>query len=176
MRRANETNHVSPAIAQANARFATCVTSSNDVAGAPVKITGCECPHVRKLICRGTGLKCTSQFMFLRVPKAKVLGTIVQRGPARARIDFRFSVKQFFCMPTAIQISPRGTITLPISLRRRLKLDRKDHSVLLVEERPDGIFLHPAITVPVRAIPVSTIKKWVRDDEADAARVKVLKR
>ena len=37
---------------------------------------------------------------------------------------------------------------LPIGLRRRLKLDRKKHSILLVEERPDGIFLHPAVTVP----------------------------
>jgi bifunctional DNA-binding transcriptional regulator/antitoxin component of YhaV-PrlF toxin-antitoxin module len=96
--------------------------------------------------------------------------------PAAARVDFRFSEKQLFCMSTAIQISPRGTITLPIGLRRRLKLDRKVHSVLLVEERPDGIFLHPAVTVPVRDIPASTIRKWVRDDEADAASVKVLKR
>jgi len=80
---------------------------------------------------------------------------------------------QLFCMATAIQISPRGTITLPIGLRRRLKLDRKEHSVLLVEERPDGIFLHPAVTVPVRDIPAKTIKKWVRNDEADAASVKL---
>lgn len=79
-------------------------------------------------------------------------------------------------MSTTIQISPRGTITLPIGLRRRLKLDQKDYSILLVEERPDGIFLHPAVTVPVRDIPASTIKKWVEDDEADAASVKVLKR
>jgi bifunctional DNA-binding transcriptional regulator/antitoxin component of YhaV-PrlF toxin-antitoxin module len=76
-------------------------------------------------------------------------------------------------MATAIQISPRGTITLPIGLRRRLKLDRKERSVLLVEERPDGIFLHPAVTVPVRDIPAKTIKKWVRDDEADAASVRL---
>jgi len=54
-----------------------------------------------------------------------------------------------------------------------LKLDHKEHSVLLVEERPDGIFLHPAVTVPVRDIPAKTIKKWVRDDEADAASVKL---
>jgi bifunctional DNA-binding transcriptional regulator/antitoxin component of YhaV-PrlF toxin-antitoxin module len=87
-----------------------------------------------------------------------------------------FSVKQYFCMATTIQISPRGTITLPIGLRRRLKLDRKDYSVLIVEERPDGIFLHPAITVPVRDISASTIKKWVSDDEVEAASVKVLKR
>lgn len=78
---------------------------------------------------------------------------------------------QLFCMATAIQISPRGTITLPVGLRRRLKL--KEHSILLVEERSDGIFLHPAVTVPVRDIPASTIKKWVRDDEADAASVKI---
>lgn len=79
-------------------------------------------------------------------------------------------------MATTIQISPRGTITLPIGLRRRLKLDRKDYSVLIVEERPDGIFLHPAITVPVRDISASTIKKWVSDDKVEAASVKVLKR
>jgi bifunctional DNA-binding transcriptional regulator/antitoxin component of YhaV-PrlF toxin-antitoxin module len=97
-------------------------------------------------------------------------------SPWRASVDIRFSVKQLFCMPTTIQISPRGTITLPIGLRRRLKLDRNDRSILLVEERPDGIFLHPAVTVAVRDIPASTIKKWVRDDEADAASVKVLKR
>lgn len=79
-------------------------------------------------------------------------------------------------MATAIQISSRGTLTLPIGLRRRLGLDRKQHSILLAEERPDGIFLHPAITVPVRDIPARTIKKWIADDEADAASVKVLKR
>jgi hypothetical protein len=57
-----------------------------------------------------------------------------------------------------------------------LKLDRKEHSILLAEERPDGIFLHPAITVPVRNISAARIRKWVKDDEADAASVKVLKR
>jgi len=84
-----------------------------------------------------------------------------------------FSVIQLFCVATAIQISPRGTLTLPFDLRRRLKLDRNEHSVLLVEERADGIFLRPAMTVPVRDIPAKTIKKWVRDDEADAASVKI---
>ena len=78
-------------------------------------------------------------------------------------------------MSTAIAISPRGTLTLPIGLRRKLGLD-KSHSVLLAEERPDGIFLHPAVTVPIRDIPAATIKKWVRDDEADAASVRIVKR
>lgn len=78
---------------------------------------------------------------------------------------------QVFCMPTSIQISPRGTITLPIGLRRRLQLDRK-HSILLIEERPNGIFLHPAVTVPIRNIPKKTIKKWISEDEADAAKAR----
>jgi len=64
---------------------------------------------------------------------------------------------------------------LPIALRRRLRLD-KNHAVLLAEERPDGIFLHPAVTIPIRDIPASTLKKWVADDEDDAASVKFAKK
>lgn len=78
-------------------------------------------------------------------------------------------------MNTAIAISSRGTLTLPIELRRKLGLD-KSHSILLAEERPDGIFLHPAVTVPIRDIPAATFKKWVKDDEDDAASVKFVKR
>jgi bifunctional DNA-binding transcriptional regulator/antitoxin component of YhaV-PrlF toxin-antitoxin module len=72
-------------------------------------------------------------------------------------------------------ISSRGTLTLPIGLRRKLGLNRR-HSILLAEERPDGIFLHPAVTVPIRDIPASTIRKWIANDEADAASVKIAKR
>jgi bifunctional DNA-binding transcriptional regulator/antitoxin component of YhaV-PrlF toxin-antitoxin module len=82
---------------------------------------------------------------------------------------------QYYCMGTTITISPRGTLTLPIALRRKLRL-KKNHSVLLVEERPDGIFLHPAVTIPIRDIPAATIKKWVTEDEADAASVRIVKR
>ena len=83
---------------------------------------------------------------------------------------------QIFRVATAVQVSSRGTITLPPGLRRRLGLDRKEHSILFVEERPDGIFLHPAVTVPLRNIPAKTIRQWVMDDEADAATVKLVKR
>jgi bifunctional DNA-binding transcriptional regulator/antitoxin component of YhaV-PrlF toxin-antitoxin module len=89
--------------------------------------------------------------------------------------DFCISVKQYYCMSTAIAISPRGTLTLPIGLRRKLGLNR-EHAVLLAEERPDGIFLHPAVTVPIRDISAATIKKWVKADEDDAASVKIAKR
>jgi bifunctional DNA-binding transcriptional regulator/antitoxin component of YhaV-PrlF toxin-antitoxin module len=78
-------------------------------------------------------------------------------------------------MSTAITISSRGTITLPIGLRRKLGLD-KHSSVLLAEERADGIFLHPAVTVRIRDIPATTIKKWIANDEADAKSVRIVKR
>ena len=78
-------------------------------------------------------------------------------------------------MNTAIAISSRGTLTLPIELRRKLGLD-KSHSILLAEERPGGIFLHPAVTVPIRDIPAATIKKWVKNEEEDTASVKFIKR
>jgi len=52
----------------------------------------------------------------------------------------------------------------------------KSHAVLLAEERSDGIFLHPAVTVPIREIPAATVKKWVMDDEDDAASVRISKR
>ena len=73
-------------------------------------------------------------------------------------------------MAIPITISSRGALTLPIALRKKLKLD-KERSVLLAEERPDGIFLHPAVTVAIRDIPEETIMKWIAADEADAARV-----
>jgi bifunctional DNA-binding transcriptional regulator/antitoxin component of YhaV-PrlF toxin-antitoxin module len=90
-------------------------------------------------------------------------------------LAFQIAVMQYFCMSTAIAISARGTLTLPIGLRRKLGLDR-DHAVLLAEERPDGIFLHPAITVPIRDISAATIKRWVKADEDDAASVRIVKR
>jgi bifunctional DNA-binding transcriptional regulator/antitoxin component of YhaV-PrlF toxin-antitoxin module len=99
----------------------------------------------------------------------------IQRAARRAGVDFRITVKQYFSMSTVIAISPRGTLTLPIGIRRKLGLDN-NHSVLLAEEREDGIFLHPAITIPIRDIPAATIKKWVKDDEADAASVRIVKR
>ena len=78
-------------------------------------------------------------------------------------------------MNSAIAISSRGTLTLPIELRRKLGLD-KSHSLLLAEKRPDGVFLRPAIKVPIRDIPAATIEKWVKDDEGGAASVKFVKR
>ena len=89
-------------------------------------------------------------------------------------VDISNTVMQIFCMPETVTVSPRGTITLPAAIRRKLHLDCA-HALLIIEERPDGIFLHPAIPVPVRDISTEQMKKWITDDEADAATVKILK-
>lgn len=79
-------------------------------------------------------------------------------------------------MPTVANVSARGTLTLPIHLRRKLGLTKTSQTIVLLEERPDGILLYPAIPVPVRDLPQEKIKAWIANDEADAAAVKIVKR
>jgi AbrB family looped-hinge helix DNA binding protein len=78
-------------------------------------------------------------------------------------------------MPTTLTVSSRGTITLPAAIRRKLHLD-SEHTLLLIEERGDGVFLHPAIPVPIRDISAKQMKNWIAKDEEAAATVKILKR
>lgn len=69
---------------------------------------------------------------------------------------------------TAITVSKRGTITLPPEIRRALGLESADHPMMLAELRDGGVFLQPAAAVPVRDLPVETIRKWIADDESGA--------
>ena len=68
------------------------------------------------------------------------------------------------CSMTAIPVSKRGTVTLPPEVRRKLGLESVPHPMLLVELRDDGVFLHPASAVPVRDIPISQMRKWIKAD------------
>ena len=40
--------------------------------------------------------------------------------------------------------------------------------MMLVELRNGGVFLQPAEAMPVRDIPLETLKKWIAEDERDA--------
>ena len=42
--------------------------------------------------------------------------------------------------------------------------------MMLAELRDGGVFLQPAEAVPVRDIPITTMKQWIEDDERDAKR------
>ena len=40
--------------------------------------------------------------------------------------------------------------------------------MMLAELRDGGLFLQPAEALPVRDIPMATMKKWIAEDERDA--------
>ena len=71
---------------------------------------------------------------------------------------------------TAIPVSKRGTVTLPPEIRKSLGLDVSAHPMMLAELRDGGVFLQPAEAVPVRDIPLTTMKQWIEEDERDAKR------
>lgn len=68
---------------------------------------------------------------------------------------------------TTLPLSKRGSLTLPPALRRKLGLDKLRQPMLLVEERDGGLFLHPALALPVRDLPKAQVKAWMARDEAE---------
>ncbi len=71
------------------------------------------------------------------------------------------------CRMTTLLLSKRGSLTLPPELRRKLGLDKVRNPMLLVEERDGGLFLQPAVAMPVRDLPKAQIRAWIARDEAD---------
>lgn len=71
-----------------------------------------------------------------------------------------------------LQITKRGSVTIPPDLRKRLGLDHIKNPLVVVEERDGGLFLQPAAAVPIRSFPRTTIDGWIRADEAEMAALK----
>jgi bifunctional DNA-binding transcriptional regulator/antitoxin component of YhaV-PrlF toxin-antitoxin module len=69
-------------------------------------------------------------------------------------------------MAVVIPVSKRGTVTLPPDIRRRMGLDRLTNPMLLAEEKDGKLVLQAAAALPVRDISETTLKKWIREDEA----------
>ena len=46
-------------------------------------------------------------------------------------------------------------------------LDKLRNPLLLVEERDGGLFLQPAVAMPVRDLPKAQMQAWIARDEAD---------
>jgi len=74
-------------------------------------------------------------------------------------------------MRTIIQVSARGSITLPKALRKALGIDSS--GVIMAEESPDGILLRPAVAFPVEMYSNARVAEF---DQADAALEKHLQR
>ena len=70
-------------------------------------------------------------------------------------------------MTTTLPLSKRGSLTLPPALRRKLGLDKLRNPMLLVEEREGGLFLHPAVALPMRDLPKAQLRAWIARDEAE---------
>jgi len=68
---------------------------------------------------------------------------------------------------TTLALSKRGSLTLPPELRRKMGLDKLRNPLLLVEERDGGLFLQPAVAMPVRDLPKAQMQAWIARDEAD---------
>jgi antitoxin PrlF len=74
-------------------------------------------------------------------------------------------------MNATIQISSRGTMTLPKSLRKKLGVDRG--GVVMASEGKEGIVLHAAVAFPIDLYSDDRIAEF---DAADAALAKRLSR
>lgn len=81
----------------------------------------------------------------------------------------RHAAMQHYRMTTTLSVTKRGSLTLPPALRRKLGLDKLRNPMVLVEERDGGLFLQPAVAMPVRDLPRGTIEQWIARDEADMA-------
>ena len=82
------------------------------------------------------------------------------------RLAKRVAALQHYGM-TTLALSKRGSLTLPPALRRKMGLDKLSNPLFLVEERDGGLFLQPAVAMPVRDLPKAKIQAWIAKDEAD---------
>src|SRR5690606_7715994 len=87
--------------------------------------------------------------------------------PQLKKLDYCIAVLQHCCMKQVIQISKRGTITLPPAYRNKLGLNRIENPLMLVEERDGKLIMELAAAMPVRDIPKKTLQSWINEDEAD---------
>jgi AbrB family looped-hinge helix DNA binding protein len=68
-------------------------------------------------------------------------------------------------MSETTRIGRRGTLVLPVRLRRKLGL--VEGSLLLMEERPDGLLLRPAVAYPVEQYPHARVAELLLNNAVD---------
>ena len=76
---------------------------------------------------------------------------------------------------TLLAINPKGTLSLPATLRRKLGLKGRAKSFVIAEAREGGILLQPAPTAKPRDFSVAQMKRWIAEDEGAMRRLKRLK-
>ncbi len=65
------------------------------------------------------------------------------------------------------KIGKRGVFTIPASLRKRFGLE--DGSLVIAEERPEGILIRPAIATPIEIYSNERTAEFLLSNAADGA-------
>ena len=65
------------------------------------------------------------------------------------------------------KVGKRGVFTIPARLRKRFGIE--DGSLLIAEEREDGVLLRPAIATPVEAYSDERVAEFLLSNAADDA-------
>lgn len=71
-------------------------------------------------------------------------------------------------MQTALTVSDRGVVTLPVKLRRALGIKPNDQ--VIAEVTPEGLLLRPAVTLPLEMYTPQRLREF-GESEADLAAV-----
>jgi bifunctional DNA-binding transcriptional regulator/antitoxin component of YhaV-PrlF toxin-antitoxin module len=77
-------------------------------------------------------------------------------------------------MTKVINISDRGTLTLPKKMRARLGVDRSGQ--LIAEETDEGILLRPGVTFPVELYSGRRLAEFRRNNEKSFGRFRFKKK
>ena len=67
---------------------------------------------------------------------------------------------------TATKIGKRGTIVVPVSLRRRFGLE--EGALVIVEESDEGILIRPAVAIPLESYTPSRKAEFLLSNAVDA--------
>jgi bifunctional DNA-binding transcriptional regulator/antitoxin component of YhaV-PrlF toxin-antitoxin module len=78
-------------------------------------------------------------------------------------------------MTKMVSINPRGTVTLPKPMRRRLGIPDQGGQ-LLAEETAQGILLRPGAVLPIEIYSPQRVAEFRRQDEELAPYARSLKR
>ena len=65
------------------------------------------------------------------------------------------------------KVGKRGTVVLPARLRR--KYGMQEGSLVVVDERPEGVLLRPAVAYPVEVYPPTRVAEFLLNNATDAA-------
>jgi len=69
--------------------------------------------------------------------------------------------------PETGRVGRRGTFVIPATLRRRFGFD--EGTLVIAEERPDGILLRPAVAIPVEVYTPERKAEFLLTNAIDAA-------